>query len=203
MNHVVLAGLVACGGLFAVAGGLTAGETPDDAAVAAALGEARTAAGGLSSEIRGLLLEELKHGGAQSAVLACARSAQERTTAFRQRTGVDIRRVSLRYRNETNAPDAFERQALSGFDRLPVAEREKAEHWQVVSGTNSRELRYLKPVVTNAMCLSCHGPVERLPEGVKAALARAYPADLATGFTAGDVRGALSVRIPLPAVGQP
>jgi hypothetical protein len=58
-------------------------------------------------------------------------------------------------------------------------------------------LRYLKPVVANAMCLTCHGEKAKIPPAVQAVLAREYPDDHATGFSVGDVRGAVSVRIPL------
>ncbi len=175
-----------------------AGE-PAEQRVATALTAARAAADGLGGEIRALLVSELRAGGADVAVAACARSAQAKTAAYRSRSGVDIRRVSLRHRNAVNAPDAYERGVLESFDRLPIEARPKAEHWQVVTEDGKETLRYLRPLVTNAMCLACHGRRETLPEAVKVALAKEYPDDRATGFEAGDVRGAISVRMPLPA----
>jgi hypothetical protein len=47
------------------------------------------------------------------------------------------------------------------------------------------------------MCLTCHGEKAKIPPAVRAVLAREYPDDHATGFSVGDVRGAVSVRIPL------
>jgi hypothetical protein len=58
-------------------------------------------------------------------------------------------------------------------------------------------LRYLKPLVAGTMCLTCHGQKAAIPPGVQAVLAREYPDDRATGYSAGDVRGAVSVRVPL------
>ena len=60
---------------------------------------------------------------------------------------------------------------------------------------------YMRPLVTGPLCLTCHGPVERIPPPVRQLLAQRYPGDRATGFTAGSVRGAVSVRIELPSAG--
>ena len=186
---------LALAGAAAVA--LAQADEPKDAATARALAQARVSAAGVAGEIRGLLMAELQKGGPAAAVAACASGAQARTAEFRSRTGADVRRVSLRHRNAVNAPDAFERGALESFDRLPTEARPKAEHWEVVTEDGRESLRYLRPLVANAMCLSCHGARETLPVGVKAALAKEYPDDRATGFSAGDVRGAVSVRVPL------
>ncbi len=193
--------MVSCGAwaLAWLASGLSAAEEPGAPRVESALAAARSAADGLGAELRALLMDELRDGGPVAAVAVCARSAQAKTAEYRSRTGVDIRRVSLRHRNAVNAPDDFERGALESFDRLPTEARPKAEHWQVVTEAGRESLRYLRPLVANAMCLSCHGARETLPVGVKAALAKEYPDDRATGVAAGDVRGAISVRIPLPA----
>ena len=75
--------------------------------------------------------------------------------------------------------------------------RPAAEHWEIVREDGGEALRYLKPVVTSAMCLTCHGEKAKIPPAVQAILARDYPDDHATGFSVGDVRGAVSVRIPL------
>jgi hypothetical protein len=47
------------------------------------------------------------------------------------------------------------------------------------------------------MCLTCHGEKARIPPAVEAVIAQEYPGDRATGFAEGDVRGAVSVRVPL------
>lgn len=172
-------------------------EEPADPRVRSALAEARAAAKGLSEEIRGLLMQELKTGGLEGAVSVCATKAQARTADYRRNFGNDIRRVSLRRRNPANEPDAYERRVLESFDRLPADARPGAEAWELVRQDGRETLRYLRPLVANAMCLTCHGPVTEIPPTVRAVIAREYPDDQATGFSAGDVRGAVSVRIPL------
>ncbi len=187
-------------GLACAAIALAQPQEPAEAVTAKALAEARAAAAGLTGEIRGLLVAEMQKGGAAGAVSACAAGAQAKTAEYRGRTGADIRRVSLRHRNAANAPDGYERGVLESFDRLPAEARAAAEHWAVVREGGSDTLRYLKPVVTNALCLACHGAREAIPEPVRRALDAAYPGDRATGFAIGDVRGAISVRVPLAAL---
>jgi hypothetical protein len=47
----------------------------------------------------------------------------------------------------------------------------------------------LRPIVHRPMCNACHGPSERLDAAVRAALQVRYPADRATGFRDGEIRG--------------
>lgn len=179
--------------------GVSQATAPADPVVARSLTEARALADGLQGEIRGLLVAELQKGGASGAVRVCASDAPTKIAEYRARTGADIRRVSLRRRNPANEPDGLEREALEAFDRLPVAARPAAEHWELVREGGRETLLYLRPLVANAMCLSCHGAPSAIPPAVKEALAASYPGDRATGYASGDVRGAVSVRLPLPA----
>lgn len=172
-------------------------EEPTERRVESALAEARVAAKELSEAIRGLLVQELKTGGLEGAVAVCSTKAQARTAEYQRVFKNDIRRVSLRRRNPANEPDAYERRVLESFDRLPAAARPVAEHWELVREGGGEALRYLKPLVANAMCLTCHGEKAKIPPAVQAVLAREYPDDHATGFSVGAVRGAVSVRIPL------
>ena len=56
--------------------------------------------------------------------------------------------------------------------------------------------RYMSAIVTQPLCLTCHGS-EIAPE-VAAEIARHYPEDQATGFAAGDLRGAFLIEWPAP-----
>jgi hypothetical protein len=54
-------------------------------------------------------------------------------------------------------------------------------------------LRLLRPIVMGEPCLACHGPVEGINPRVLELIRAAYPEDLAVGYQAGDLRGAVSV----------
>lgn len=188
----VLLGVV----LLAGAGAGRAGE-PADPRVPSAVAEARVAASELAAQLKGLLQEELARGGFDGAIAVCAEVAQQRTAEYRQTFKNDIRRVSLRRRNPANEPDEYERTVLQSFDRLPVEARPKAEHWEVVTEDGKESLRYLKPLVTGALCLTCHGDRATMAPAVTQALDEHYLDDQATGFEVGDVRGAITIRVPL------
>jgi hypothetical protein len=178
-----------------IAAGVLAAQSP--ANIEAARTQAREAAAKLSEEIRGLLAKELASGGFSGAVKVCSELAQERTRDFARRSGLDIRRVSVKHRNPANAPDEYERGKLAGFERLLAKKELPAESSESVEEDGRRVLRYLKPVVVQSMCLTCHGAPEQLPAEVRQILAARYPRDLATGYRAGELRGAVSVRIEL------
>jgi len=168
-----------------------------DPRVESAVAEARVAAQELAAYLKKLLQEELARGGFDGAIAVCAEVAQQRTAEYRETFKNDIRRVSLRRRNPANEPDGYERAVLESFDRLPIDARPEAEHWEVVTEDGQESLRYLKPLVTGALCLTCHGDRATMAPAVTEALAEHYPEDRATGFDAGDVRGAITIRIPL------
>jgi len=170
---------------------------PNDPRVETAVVEARVAATELTAFLKGLLMEELGREGFDGAIAVCAKVAQERTAEYRATFKNDIRRVSLRRRNPANEPDDYERRVLESFDRLPVDARPGAEHWEVVTEAGAESLRYMKPLVAGTLCLTCHGTAETMPEAVAEAVAEHYPDDQAIGYGLGDVRGAVTIRIPL------
>ena len=111
------------------------------------------------------------------------------------------RRVSLKTRNATTGtPDAWAARQLAGFN-IQVANGAKAQQPEVgeivVNGDGQRSFRYMKALPVVAVCQTCHGPADPLSEELRAALARDYPHDQATGHLGGEVRGALSVTRPL------
>jgi hypothetical protein len=51
-------------------------------------------------------------------------------------------------------------------------------------------VRLIDPIRVEAPCVACHGPKETIAPAVRDVLAAKYPADEATGYSAGDLRGA-------------
>ena len=114
-------------------------------------------------------------------------------------TGYYVRRVSLKYRNPDDIPDQYEKGVLEKFDSLREEGKMVVEHedYRVVEEDGKKYLRYMKPLITKKLCLNCHGSTEDIPTTVRGFLNTNYPEDRATGFKVGDVRGAVSVKIPL------
>ena len=162
----------------------------------AMLDEARKVATTLPPRLLAALQQEISKSGPEGAILVCKDMAPKMAGEISRQTGWKIKRVSLKARNDARAiPDAWEKAALEDFDKRaaagePPAQLEKGEKID-------NEYRYVKALPVQPLCLSCHGPVEQLTPAVKSALARHYPNDLATGYSVGQIRGAISVRKPL------
>ncbi|MCW5963407.1 MAG: DUF3365 domain-containing protein [Bryobacterales bacterium] len=163
-----------------------------------ALVQARYVTHDLSSGLQKLLGEELAKGGFAGAVKVCSERAQTVSGEFNAAVGASARRVSLRFRNPNGEPDPYEAAMLRRWQQLQGRKELPEESAEVVRERDgARHLRYMKPIVIQAMCLNCHGSPEQLPPEVKAVLGARYPRDLATGYAEGNLRGAVSVRIPL------
>jgi hypothetical protein len=166
-----------------------------DIAFDQALMDARRVSNQLVEKVRGLLLQEIKKGGFSSAVRVCSETAQEMTLQFNAETGHHVRRISLKYRNPKNIPDAYERRKLEEFNVLNQKKELSNEYSEIVEEQGKKYLRYLRPLIVAPLCITCHGPKENIPQEVKSILAERYPDDRATGFFVGDVRGAITVKI--------
>lgn len=152
----------------------------------------------LGSLLQQLLGEELKRGGFEGAVKSCAESAQAVTEEFGKEREVDIRRVSLKYRNPKDQPDEYEAARLKAWEAsLAAGGKLPAEHVETVTENGRRYLRYMKPIAIQGMCLSCHGPREKLAPEVREVLDARYPRDKATGYSAGQLRGAFTVLVEI------
>jgi hypothetical protein len=169
----------------------TASVVPDSVA----LSRARAAADDLGRDLVGMLTAELQRGGPEGAIAICSDSAQLRT-ARHAAAGVMVKRVGTRVRNPLNEPDSTERLVLSAFAAAIAANRSMPDTAFVAPGAGGgMEVRYLRAIRLQPPCLACHGDPAMFSPGVRALLRERYPADQATGYTAGELRGAVSVRV--------
>ena len=184
----VLIALAACDSRDAV--------PPDARAVPAAdaLALARQVADTMTADLRARIFAELQRAGPAAAMAVCADSAQAVTARY-ARAGVLVRRVSDRYRNPANRPDAYESDWLERLDSLRAAGALPVEVVDTVVDDRGRALRYLRPVLVAEPCLACHGDRAAMQPAVLSLLDARYPEDHATGYRAGELRGAVSVRV--------
>lgn len=145
--------------------------------------------------------QAVNESGAVGAIPVCKVMAPQLLQEMRDQTGWSIRRVSLKTRNAaTGTPDTWEARQLADFNIRAAggAKPETLEISEIVTEADgSRAFRYMKALPVADVCLKCHGADAVLPADLRAALTRDYPHDRATGYVAGDVRGALSVKRPL------
>lgn len=82
-----------------------------------------------------------------------------------------FRVTSLKPVNPANGPDAFERASLELFNKVNLD-----EHIEIDSTGNAKTLRYIAPLRVKKSCMTCHSE---------------------HGYKVGDIRGALSISIPI------
>jgi hypothetical protein len=169
---------------------------PEDQPWASALFRARETADALTTDLGGLVMSTLQEQGAVAAVDVCSTVAQQRTAAHAAE-GVSVRRVSDRVRNPLNAPDAIEERELQMMARVLGQGDAPPEVVRIARSGDARTLQYLRPIVIAPPCLTCHGSPEEIAPEVAGILRQRYPQDRATGYRAGDLRGAVSVAVDL------
>lgn len=129
------------------------------------------------------LMVELARRGPAAAVEALRAGDPFIAADVRQETGCEVGRTSPRLRSPRNAPPAWLGPLLGNGEARPAAGVEP-----LVVDLGDR-VGVVRPIAVYAACLDCHGPEVRLQPRVRAALATAYPADRATGYAEGDLRG--------------
>ena len=158
--------------------------------------DARKVAGSVPPKLLTVLKTEIDKGGPEGAIEVCRDKAPAMAKAASEETGWAIRRVSLKNRNPKAVPDAWERAALEEFDRRAAAGESPAalEKFAVVKEEGRDVYRYMKALPVQELCVSCHGPADRLSPATKAELAKRYPDDKGTGYLPGQIRGAMTIR---------
>ncbi len=152
---------------------------------AAALARADAAAMRLASTLKARVVEEMGKGGPVAAVKVCNAEAPALAAQIQAETGVTLGRSSLRLRNPANGGPDWVRAWLDQQGERPAA------GVAPVSTVADGKARVIKPIAVEAPCLACHGAPEALAPDVRTELAQRYPADTATGYALGDLRGAL------------
>jgi len=164
------------------------------------LTQSREAATSLLQQLGAQLRSTLAESGPEGAVAVCKNIAPELAGRLSREKGWKVARVSLKTRNPLlGTPDAWEQKVLEGFDRK-VAAGEKAEtleFGEVVNEPAARYYRYMKAIPVQPLCLTCHGPRDQISPSILERLGADYPHDRATGYSTGQVRGAVTVKRPL------
>lgn len=130
------------------------------------------------------LMQAIQTLGVTGAVEFCNTKALAITDSMSIAQGVHIRRVSDKPRNSINtASEVFQKQIVGYKSRLAAGENLQA-NTVTIDGVTS----YCVPIITNSLCLKCHGDTE-IDEATRLKLSSLYPTDKATGYTANEVRG--------------
>ena len=154
----------------------------------------------LFERLNGALQDAMREGGPSAAVQVCRDQAPAIKNQLSLEHGWRVSRVGTRVRNPLlGQPDAWEREGLREFVRrqadgeaLPGMFRETVEE-----DDDLRQYRYMQAIGTQPACLACHGGDEQIGDDIRAMLHQQYPHDTATGYRAGELRGAFTISMPL------
>lgn len=154
-----------------------------------AIAQASTAFGQFGEELKSELTQAMSEGGPVNAVKVCQQRAPQLAAEYSEKLGFPLGRSSHRFRNDGNAPDqtiaSYLEQYSESGSQAPVEAYQHEMQWTVVA-----------PIVTQPLCLACHGDPQTFSAELKATLAESYPNDSATGFQTGDLRGVFWARLP-------
>jgi len=172
----------------------------EEAAEAAAwIVQSRNLADRLGGELKAELGRAIKTGGPVAAIDVCRSRAPAIAARLSAESGTSLGRTALRVRNPANAPDELQRAVLEQFQTELASggfEGPLEAAFEINRGGRV-ERRYMRAIVTDPVCLTCHGG--SLAPEIAAAIAQAYPSDTAVGFEPGQLRGAFTVVWPASA----
>ncbi len=159
------------------------------------LARADEASGLLMKRLGTQLKSALKAGGPESALQVCQQVGQPLTDATNQELGgVTVTRTALKVRNPKNEPNESDRKVMEAW----LQKNEDGSMLlksEVVQGPKGGTVVY-KPILTQQVCLKCHGDPATFSPELKASLNQLYPNDQATGFTEGSLRGVFKITFP-------
>jgi len=131
------------------------------------------------------LKKTIKTKGTKEAVSFCSVRAYPILDSMATVHNAKITRVSNKYRNPKNKANdkeidyilIYQTQLDNGFELKPILEE-----------TEDLATFYM-PIVTNEMCLQCHGPKDSIEPEVLAEILKHYKDDKATGYDVNQIRG--------------
>lgn len=136
------------------------------------------------------LMQAIQKTGTSGALSFCNEKAYPLTDSMAVAQHASLKRVSDKPRNPANKANAEELEYIETFKEV-IANQESPN--PIVKDSDTK-LRVYYPILTNAMCLQCHGtPNKDIETPTLKKLAILYPEDKAIGYALNEVRGIWSV----------
>lgn len=160
---------------------------------------------GVAAETFSLLSSNLQtamaSGGVTNALPFCSLTASPLTASIADKHGVKLRRVTHKARVPKDKTNPEESAVLDRF-RSSLESGVTPSPW--VTNLQPGVVTFFAPIIiTNALCLKCHGqPGQDIAPDALAVIRKLYPQDEATGFKLGDLRGAWRIDFPAAAVNR-
>ncbi|MCR9063896.1 MAG: DUF3365 domain-containing protein [Cytophagales bacterium] len=132
------------------------------------------------------LTQAMMNGGPENALTFCNVKAYPLTDSMAQFFDVKIKRVTDKPRNQLNKANAEQLAYIKTLKR----QKRKSEPLKPLMTYSEKTVSGLYPIVTNGMCLACHGkPKEAISQSTFAVIKSLYPEDKAVNYSVDEIRG--------------
>ena len=149
----------------------------------------------VSTTLMQTVAKKVNDEGAPNALLFCSTSANklmsEKIDLWRKQVveqhgfkDLKVSRKTLKPRNAANLATGEAEEILLSWENAKEATPTFRED-------NNLARVYMPIKIASPLCLACHGTSAEIQAETKAALAKAYPNDRATGYALGDLRGTM------------
>lgn len=164
----------------------------DEAAVAE---QSRPVAEAFASSLQAELVAALGEGGPMQAVEVCHEAAPRIAAEQSLASGARVSRISDRNRNPEGGVSEDVAPHYAALAMQPLTDGQPSKRiWQSGAGDAAR-INFLSAIpMRDQPCAACHG--SNIDPALQARISELYPADLATGFAVGELRGAVLVSWP-------
>lgn len=136
------------------------------------------------------LMGAIQKVGVLHALSFCNVQAMPLTDSMSTKHNAKIKRVSDKYRNPKNEANEEELNYISLYKQI----LENGEQPEPIVVEENENVNFYYPIVTNDMCLKCHGtPGQEIQPKTLERIQALYPQDNAIGYDVNEVRGMWSI----------
>jgi hypothetical protein len=152
----------------------------------------------LMKSLKKELFAAMGSGGLSGAINICKVRAYQITDSLAAVDDLvmDMKRTSYKFRNSDNKPDELDAKILDTYKTQDSAGKSLDKYTIAPFVRDGKTYhRYYQPIKMQQLCLSCHGPTQKMSDEVNTFLASSYPDDKAVGYSAQDFRGLVRVTL--------
>ena len=158
--------------------------------------EAKAAVMKMGKSLQSHMKKNMKKGGPVQASIFCSQKATsiEKEINASYKEGISVKRISLKYRNQDNAPSIDEKIMLEKIQK--DHNNHKKIPQMIIKQISDNTYKVYKPIfLKKNVCLKCHGNSKNRDKKAYKIIKEKYPHDKAINYKAGDFRGAFVVKI--------
>jgi len=158
--------------------------------------EAKSAIMKMAGAFKSNMKKNVKQGGLIQAAKFCANKAQDIQESVNKtyKDGITLKRISLKLRNQANAPLADELLVLQQIQKDVDAHKNIPK--MIVKKISTHKYKVYKPIfIKKNLCLACHGTQKTRDLEAYKVIKEKFPQDKAIDYKMDDFRGAFVVEI--------